>query len=281
VGSGPVATATRVLARYEAAGGGLIAGGLAYAALFALVPAVLLLAGVTGLLISDPATQRSVVDTIAGVIPPLRDLARSTLDQAARGAAPVSVIGFVGLLWGASRFAVSFQDAIERTSGGSRRRGFLRANLDAFIAVMLLVAALLGVTIVSGVLAFVDAGTAAGVVSVIGQGIGIALAVLPILGVVAAVALVYRIVPVNRPSWTAIRLPASVVGLSLWILAQIFVFISPRLIGAAALLGTLASVFAALAWLALSFQALLLGAAWTGERHAPTGPPPSAPPPVL
>ncbi|HLX35243.1 MAG TPA: YihY/virulence factor BrkB family protein [Candidatus Limnocylindrales bacterium] len=281
MGSGPVATATRVLARYEAAGGGLIAGGLAYAALFALVPAVLLLAGVTGLLISDPATQRSVVDTIAGVIPPLRDLARSTLDQAARGAAPVSVIGFVGLLWGASRFAVSFQDAIERTSGGSRRRGFLRANLDAFIAVMLLVAALLGVTIVSGVLAFVDAGTAAGVVSVIGQGIGIALAVLPILGVVAAVALVYRIVPVNRPSWTAIRLPASVVGLSLWILAQIFVFISPRLIGAAALLGTLASVFAALAWLALSFQALLLGAAWTGERHAPTGPPPSAPPPVL
>ena len=54
----------------------------------------------------------------------------------------------------------------------------------------------------------------------------------------------------------------------------LFAFLAPRLIGAAALLGTLATVFAALAWLALSFQALLLGAAWVrdrAERYAPPG----------
>ena len=54
----------------------------------------------------------------------------------------------------------------------------------------------------------------------------------------------------------------------LTILLRVFVFVAPRLIGAAALLGTLASVFAALAWLSLSFQALLLGAAWTAQRQA-------------
>ena len=33
------------------------------------------------------------------------------------------------------------------------------------------------------------------------------------------------------------------------------------------LLGTIAAVFAALAWLSLSFQAILLGAAWVGDRE--------------
>jgi uncharacterized BrkB/YihY/UPF0761 family membrane protein len=50
------------------------------------------------------------------------------------------------------------------------------------------------------------------------------------------------------------------------VLARVFVFVAPRLIGAAALLGTLATAFAALAWLALSFQAVLLGAAWVRDR---------------
>ena len=59
------------------------------------------------------------------------------------------------------------------------------------------------------------------------------------------------------------------VGLVLTVLARVFVFISPRLIGAAALLGTVASIFAALAWLSLSFQTLLIGAAWMAERDAP------------
>jgi uncharacterized BrkB/YihY/UPF0761 family membrane protein len=50
------------------------------------------------------------------------------------------------------------------------------------------------------------------------------------------------------------------------------VFIAPRLIGAAAVLGTVAAVFATLAWLGLSFQALLLGAAWVAEREPQASP---------
>jgi len=46
----------------------------------------------------------------------------------------------------------------------------------------------------------------------------------------------------------------------------VFIYVAPRLIGAAAFLGTLATVFAALAWLGLSFQAILFGAAWIRER---------------
>ena len=49
-------------------------------------------------------------------------------------------------------------------------------------------------------------------------------------------------------------------------LSQIFTFLVPRLVGVAALAGSLASAFIALAWLSFTFQALLYGAAWVRVR---------------
>ena len=49
-------------------------------------------------------------------------------------------------------------------------------------------------------------------------------------------------------------------------LSQLFLFVAPRLIGAALVAGSLATAFVALAWLSFTFQALLLGAAWVRVR---------------
>ena len=57
-----------------------------------------------------------------------------------------------------------------------------------------------------------------------------------------------------------------VVGIAIVVLTQIFTFLVPRLVGVAALAGSLASAFIALAWLSFSFQALLYGAAWVRVR---------------
>ena len=43
------------------------------------------------------------------------------------------------------------------------------------------------------------------------------------------------------------------------VLSQVFVALVPRLVGVAALAGSLASAFIALAWLSFTFQALLYG----------------------
>ena len=79
-----VATARRILDRYDAAGGGLLAGGLAYAALFAIVPAALLIAGVVGLVVADPAARQALIDTVVGVLPPMRDLIEVVLTELTR-----------------------------------------------------------------------------------------------------------------------------------------------------------------------------------------------------
>jgi membrane protein len=264
----------RVLDRYDSAGGGLLAGGLAYAALFAIVPAVLLIAGVVGLVVADAASREALIETVVGVLPPMRELIEVVLNEVAREAAPVSIVGAVVLVWGTSRFVVAFQGAIARVMGGDRRRGLLASNLVALGAVVLMIGAILLSSVLSGVVAFLEAGQAIGVIPFLGDALGLTLELLPVVATIAAVVLVYRVVPVPAPRWGAVIVPGVTVGLVLTILARLFAFLAPRLIGAAALLGTLATVFAALAWLALSFQALLLGAAWVRdrvERYTPPG----------
>ena len=261
-----VAAGRRILDRYGAAGGGLLAGGLAYAALFAIVPAVLLLAGAVGVVVGDPAERARVVDVLADVLPPLRDLIDVVLSEAARDAAPVSILGAIALLWGTSRFAVAFQDAIARVMGGEKRRGLFASNAGAVVAVVLMIVAIFLSTILSGILEFLEAGASVGAFPIVGGAISIALGVLPVVATIGATILVYRIVPVPSPPWRAVVLPGIGAGLALTIVARIFVYLAPRLIGSAALLGTLATAFAALAWLALSFQALLLGVAWVRDR---------------
>jgi membrane protein len=266
-----------VLDRYGAAGGGLLAGGLAYAALFAIVPGVLLMAGVVGLFAADPAERSKFVDVIVGVLPPLRDVIEAVLSEAARDAGPVSIVGAGILIWGTSRFAVAFQDAIARVMGGDRRRGVLAQNLGALGAVVLMIGAIFASTLLSGVLAFLEAGQAAGVFQVVGAAIAITLGLLPVVATVAATILVYRIVPTPAPPWRAVIAPGIAAGLALTVVARVFAFVAPRLIGAAALVGTLATAFAALAWLALSFQAILLGAAWVRDRADRITPPGARP----
>jgi membrane protein len=266
-----------VLDRFGAAGGGLLAGGLAYAALFAIVPAVLLLAGIVGLFVADPAERAKFVDVLVGVLPPLRDLIEAVLNEAARDAGPVSIVGAVILIWGTSRFAVAFQDAIARVMGGDHVRGVLAQNLGAVGAVVLMIVAIVASTLLSGVLAFLEAGEAAGVFQVVGAAIAVALGLLPVVATVAAMILVYRIVPTPAPPWRAVVVPGIAAGLALTVVARVFAFLAPRLIGAAALVGTLATAFAALAWLALSFQAILLGAAWVRDRADRLTPPGASP----
>lgn len=256
----------RLLDRYGAAGGGLLAGGLAYAALFAIVPAFVLLAGVAGLVYADPIAREQAVAVFGGVLPPLREVIDAVLAEAARGAAPVSIIGAVALVWGTSRFVVSFQDALGRVMGSDRRRGVLAQNLGALIAVVLMILAIPASAVLSAVVDFLDAGRVSGVFQAIGFVLALVLQALPIIATIGAMILVYRIVPRPAPAWRATLVPGLTIGIVLTLVARVFAFVAPRLIGTAALIGTLATVFAALAWLSLSFQAILIGAAWVSER---------------
>ena len=271
VGWGPVVEARRVLDRYDAAGGALVAGGLAYSALFALVPTVLLLLGVGGAFAGQGPGRDQFVRTIAEVLPPLSGLIQTALDQLGRDSAPISIVAVVGMVWGTSRFSVSLEAAFARIFDEFPRRGWVRQTALGLGSVLVLVVAVVLGAALPGIASFLQQAVAVGAIPVVRT---LSIAVLRLAAPVAtmiALVVLYRIVPSRRPGWRSIVPPAIIVALVLTVLTQLFVFAAPRFIGAAAVLGTVATVFAALAWLGLTFQAILVGAAWVRERDDPPG----------
>lgn len=263
-----VRTLVAVLETYDHAGGGLMAAGLAYSALFALVPGALLVAGAIGIFITDPAVQETVVELVARAVPPLEEIVRTALASVAAGAVPTSIVALVGLLWGSSRFYAALDYAFSRVFRGEPRRNEIvrtaRGVLVTFLFVALPLAALLLGSVASWFLDLApeDAAVRGLVRTLLQAGTPIGSFVL----FVVVVSLVYRFVPPQRPPVRAFLRPAILVGLALALFTQLFTFIAPRLVGYAALFGAFVAVFAILAWLSISFNVLILGASWTRVR---------------
>jgi YihY family inner membrane protein len=260
-----VAELRAVLEVYGRAPGGLLANGLAFAALFAAFPIALVTLGVTGLLVDDPAVQAQLARAISAVVPPLHDLVDAALLALSDGAAITSVVGVVGLVWTVSQFYVTLDVAFARIFADRQERNVFRRAARGFVWVAGLVgivaALIVGSTLAAAAEAFLPASSSAL------SGLGRVLSLPVVTGIgVAVVAVVYRVVPPQAPAWRTIWLPALAAGLGIVALSQLFLFVAPRLISAALLAGSLATAFIALGWLSFTFQALLLGAAWVRVR---------------
>ena len=264
-----------VLDTYGRAAGGLLANGLAFAALFAAIPTTLLVLGLAGWFAAgDPTIQERVINALSTALPPLAELIRSSVDVIADGAALTSVVGAVGVVWTVSQLFAAVDTAFARIFFDEPERDVFRRTLRGFIVVGLIAATVVGAIASLGLLAALD--TVSGNEGSLARATLEALGSPPILGFAASLMVIvaYRKLPPRSPSWRALVIPAVIVGVILVILGQVFTLLVPWLVGVADLAGSLASGFVALAWLSLSFQALLLGAAWVRVRDA--GPPSAA-----
>ncbi len=261
-----VALVRAVLDVYGRAPGGLLANGLAFAALFAAFPVALVTLGVAGWIVDDPTIQARLARAIGTLLPPLRDLVDQALLALSDGAAVTSAIGLVALVWTVSQFYVTLDIAFARIFADRQERNVFRRTARGFVAVAGLVgviaALIVGGSLAAAAEAFLPSTSPS--LALLGRVLA-SVPVVTAIGVVA-IAVVYRVVPPRSPSWSAIWLPALVAGIATVALSQLFLFVAPRLIGAALVAGSLATAFIALAWLSFTFQALLLGAAWVRVR---------------
>lgn len=275
-----VRTLVATLEVYDRAGGGLAAGGLAYSALIALVPGLLLGASALGLVVTDPEIRERIVDGVAAALPPLEAVARLALESVATGAVPTSILALLGLLWGSSRFYAALDYGFSKVFHGSRTRNEVERTVRGLVVTVLFVvvpvAALLAGSVGSWLLDLAPPGTQLeGVARTVWA---LAPPVASVVLFVAVVAAVYRFVPADRVAARALVPPAVVVGLALAAFTQLFTFIAPRLLGFAALYGAFVAILALLAWLAIGFNVLLLGASWARVRllaQAQPGVPPA------
>ena len=261
-----VALLRAVLDVYGRAPGGLLANGLAFAALFAAFPVALVTLGVAGLLVDDPTLQARLARAIGSLLPPLRDLVDQALLALSDGAAITSAVGVVGLIWTVSQFYVTLDVAFARIFADRQERDVFRRTARGFVSVAglvgVIVALIVGGSLAAAAEAFLP--STSPMLALVGR----VLRSVPVVAAigVGAIAIVYRVVPPRSPSWRSVWLPALMAGIGIVALSQLFLFVAPRLIGAALVAGSLATAFVALAWLSFTFQALLLGAAWVRVR---------------
>ena len=268
VGIPRVAVARRVLDRFNAADGGLLAAGVAYNAVLALIPLALLATGFAGFLLNDATSRADLVKSIAAFVPPLAGVVDEIVGGLSRASPTVSIVGLGLAAWGTSRLFAALESAIAQMDGGSPRRSLLRRTTWRLGAIAVLAALVVAALVVTPILAIAaemsgEAGPARRVLDLL------LLILPPALGAIALVA-VYRQMPVGRPTWRAIGLPAIVGAVALVIATRIFVFVAPRVFGANLVYGTLGAILVGLTWLDLVFTVVLLGAAWVRERASPT-----------
>lgn len=265
-GSTVVRRVTGVMEASNAAGAPLLATALAYTTMFAIIPGVILLAGVLGWLIEEPEVRAELLGQLVSYVPPLAPIFEDSLETLIRERGTLSIIGLLGLLWGASNFYAALDEVMRRLFPGGGVRGFVSVRARGAIAVLVLVALVVGTIALGGLWGFLQ-GTLA---SALGGLSGVLPFMLPVISI-AVLSLVvlatYLWVPTAPPSVRAALPPAIVAGIGIGLLTNLFTVVAPLLVGGLSGFGVLTTVFAAFIWLNFTFQLLLWGAAWARYRR--------------
>jgi len=268
IGLPRVATARRVMDRFAAVDGALLAAGIAYNAVLALIPIGLLASGLAGLLLTDPASRVDLIRSIAAYVPPLAGVVDEIVAGLARASPSLSILGLVLAAWGTSRLFASLESAVARLDEGAPRRSLARRTAWRLGSIAVISGGFVAALVVAPALAIA--------VEIVGEGSGLRavldllLALLPPLVGAVALAAVYLLVPSVRPSWRALLVPAATGAIVLVIVTRVFVFVAPRIFGANLVYGTLGAILVGLTWLQLVFTIVLIGAAWVRERSTAT-----------
>ncbi len=262
----PVVIVRRTLEVYGF-GGGILAAGLAYRSLFALLSASLLIAGVVGFIVRDPARQAEIVDAVGQRFPPIAPLLKTGLDGVASGAVQFSIIGLAGLAWGVSGVYGTLDIAIARLYGREEGHGFAIRTIRGLVLVGILILGIVFAAIATTLSLTVDVLSGPGTPSVLQTVVGIASPIASVAVYVGVVALVYRFVPPTPPSWRALGPPAVVIGVTFAVFNTVFVRLQSYLLGSFQLFAAFAVVLATMIWLSIGFQILLIGASWIRARE--------------
>ena len=261
---------------YDRSGGGSLVASLAFYGFFAMVPALLLFASLLGWVIEDRAARDQLIDQLFEQVEPLRDVAQAVLGGLASGARTGTILGVLGLVWGASGFYGALQGAMQRLFPGPGTRDLVVTRVRGLLTVVLVLGAMLGGVVVmvvapvivgllrsaswssdGPVLPAIDGGdvaTAAGVL------------VACVVSVTACLA-VYVAVPPAGPTVRQAALPALIAGTLIGLLTSLFGSVAPLLVRQWLGLGIVGSVFIALVWFDLVFQLLVYGAAFARLRR--------------
>jgi membrane protein len=251
----------------------LVAGGVTYAVLLALFPALAALVSIYGLLL-DPAQVERQVAALSNVLP--QQTTQMIGDElhklvaASHGSLSISAgVALLLALWSASRGMSGLITAFDIAYHEKETRGFFKLN---FVAVGLTVLMLIGGTVIIALVGVLPAA-----IQIVGldRSVQWLLLVLewPLLIVVimAGLAVLYRYAPDRRqPRWRWVS-PGTIVATILWLLGSVgFTAYVAHFNSYDKTYGSLGGVVVMLTWLYLSAFVALLGAVINAQSERQT-----------
>lgn len=271
-----------VMRAYDRGGGGMLAGALAYFSFFTLVPMLLLFVSLLGIIVEDAKLREQLIEGLVNQLDPIRDVATAVIEGLANSGRTGTIVGVLGLLWGASGFYGALQGAMQRMFPGPGGRDFVHTRLRGAVTVVVVLGTLLIAVVVIFALPFLtewlnarcaefetlDLAVVTSACSIDFGQVSSSIAVVGAMGIAfLAVLMIYIVVPTDGPTMRQAFWPAVIVGLIIGVFTALFGWIAPLLVRHWLTLGILGSVFISLIWLNLVFQALIYGAAFARIRR--------------
>jgi membrane protein len=265
--------AVRVKAQMKTDDVPLLAAGVSFFALLALVPALAALVSLYGL-VADPADiQRNIDDVLAAAPQEVRDLVTSQLqsivDSSSSGLKVGAIVGLLVALWSASSGVKHLIGAVnlaydeEETRGFVKLRGLSLIMTLAGIAVMALAVA--GLVVLPHALD--DEGTVALVRALL---LVLRWPVFAVLGLVG-LALIYRYAPDrDAPQWRWVS-PGAVFAVVVWVIASVLFSLYTANFGQYnETYGALGAVVVVMLWLYITAYVVITGAEINAELERQT-----------
>jgi membrane protein len=251
----------------------LLAAGVGFYALLALVPALIAAVALYGLF-ADPTQIESQVSDLLGAAPAeVRDLVVSQLQDITQSRSSAiglsAIIGVVVALWSASSGTKQLIGAINAAYDETETRKFFKLR---GLAIMLTVGAILFLLVTVGLIAFLPS-----VLESVGLGdvgrTAASIARWPLLAVlfVVGLALLYRLAPDrDDPEWRWVS-PGAVVATVLWIAGSaLFSYYTANFGSYNETYGSLGAIVVLMLWLLLTSYSIILGAELNAEIERQT-----------
>lgn len=251
----------------------LLAAGVAFYALLALVPALVAFVSVYGL-VADPADiRRNVDDVLAAAPTEVQELVRSQLasivESSPSGLRLGALVGIAVALWSASSGVKNMMTAINRAYHEEETRGFLRLRGTAILLTVGLL--VLGIVGLGGLVIAPQTLSSSGGQGAVRDVLMIARWPVAAVVVITALALLYRFAPDRDwPRWNWASAGAIVATL-VWLAASIGFSIYTANFGKYnETYGALGAVVVVMLWLYIGAFAVIAGAELNGELERQT-----------
>lgn len=251
----------------------LVAAGVTFYALLALVPALASFVALYGLFF-DPRQVMGQVDALAGLVPDgalqiIRDQASRIVGQ---GSGTLGLTFFSTLafsLWSANAGVKSVFDALNVAYDEQEKRSFIALNLQAFAvtlrAIGFMIVALAGLAVVPFVLRFVGVGPVASSLIWLGRWPVLLVALL------LALAVLYRFGPSReKPQWRWVTWGSAVAAIGWLAFSLLFSWYVASFGSYNATYGSLGAVVGFMTWMWLSATIVLMGAEINAELEHQT-----------